>query len=402
MNRYDLIRSLSVKTDTRIVLLVLDGGGGLPDPATGLTEMETAATPNLDRLAAGATCGGTDPILPGVTPGSGPAHLALFGYDPLESNIGRGMLAAAGVGFPLQPGDVAARINFASLDAERRVTDRRAGRIPNEVCERLCAKLSQITIEGAEVFVQAVKQHRAAVVFRGDGLGAAINDSDPQQVGAAPLALVGADAASARTVELANTFLKQAFEVLADDHPANGILLRGWAEYPRLPSFPEVYKLTPACIATYPMYRGVARFAGMEVLQVPGETIAAEIDVLEQRWNDFDFFFVHFKATDAAGEDGDFARKAALFEEVDAQIPRIEALGPAAFVVTSDHSTPAVHKAHSWHPAPFVLASPNALPDAVEAFSERRLVTGGLGRFPARDAMLLMMAHALKLDKYGA
>jgi len=402
MNRFDLIRSLSVKTRSRIVLLVLDGGGGLPHPDTGKTEMETAATPNLDRVVCESATGVTDPILPGITPGSGPAHLSLFGYDPVDNNIGRGMLGAAGIGFPLARGDVAARINFASFDAQGCVTDRRAGRIESEIGERLCAKLDEITVDGAELFVRPVKQHRAAVIFRGAGLGDAVNDSDPQQVGVKPLALEAGDAASGKTVQLANDFLTQAFRVLADDHPANGILLRGFASYPELPGFQDVYKLSPACIATYPMYRGVARFAGMEVLEVPGDSFADEITVLEERFEEFDFFFVHFKATDAAGEDGDFERKARLFEEVDAEIPRLLALEPDVLVVTSDHSTPARLKAHSWHPAPFVLRSPNGIPDRVEAFSERQLAAGSLGRFPARDAMLLMMAHALKLEKFGA
>jgi 2,3-bisphosphoglycerate-independent phosphoglycerate mutase len=400
----DLMRELSVSTDSRIVLLVLDGLGGLPMDPFGRTELEAASTPNLDSLAARSDLGLSRPVAAGVSPGSGPGHLALFGYDPLRYEVGRGVLSALGVGFELGENDLAARINFATKDGSGRISDRRAGRIANEEASKLVDLLNEnVELDDAEVFVTHEKEHRAVAVFRAEGLSDALSDSDPQRTGLEPLPVEptnGAGGEAKQSADLANTFIREANEILADRHPANTVLLRGFGMHPALPSFDEVYKLRAAAIAGYPMYKGLARLAGMEVLK-EGEGIAGEFETLKENWDAFDFFFVHVKATDAAGEDGDFERKSAVIEEADALIPELLDLGPAALGVTGDHATPAKMESHSWHGVPFLLSSEYTLPTA-EAFGERACAGGSLGVFAAEEIMGLLMGHALKLNRYGA
>jgi 2,3-bisphosphoglycerate-independent phosphoglycerate mutase len=397
----EILGELAQQTPTKIVLLVLDGLGGLPRPETGKTELETARTPNLDRLAAGGVCGIVDPVARGITPGSGPGHLGLFGYDPLQFTVGRGVLEALGIDLDLQKGDVAVRGNFCTVDARGLVVDRRAGRITTETNHELCEKLSGIALDGVELHVVPVKEHRLVVVFRGDGLEADVADTDPQQVGKPPLAAVAHSPGARRTADLANDFISKARSVLADSHPANMVLLRGFSQHPDLPTMQEIYKLTPAAIASYPMYRGLAKLAGMKVLKT-GANVADEIETLEQRYEEYDFFFLHVKKTDSFGEDGNFDGKVAVLEEVDELLPRITGLGPDVMVVTGDHSTPALLKGHSWHPVPILLHSGTCRRDSVADFSERSCVGGELGRFPATEIMPLAMAHAQKLAKYGA
>jgi 2,3-bisphosphoglycerate-independent phosphoglycerate mutase len=399
----NLMRELSISTESRIVLLVLDGLGGLPGP-DGKTELEAASTPNLDALAARSELGLARPVAAGVSPGSGPGHLALFGYNPLEHQVGRGVLSALGVGFELQETDLAARINFATRNESGEITDRRAGRIPSETGEELVALLNEkLDLDPVEVFVTHEKEYRAVAVFRSPELSDALSDTDPQQTGRKPFPVEPTDPDSrnaARSAELANEFVRQADEILKDEHPANTVLLRGFGMHPALPKFDETYKLRAAAIATYPMYKGLARLAGMEVLQ-EGEGIAGEIQTLKENWDDYDFFFVHVKPTDSAGEDGDFERKGRVIEEVDALIPEILELGPAALAITGDHSTPATLRSHSWHPVPLLLHSEWAVPTA-ESFGERSCAAGVLGTFPADEIMGLLMGHALKLNRYGA
>jgi 2,3-bisphosphoglycerate-independent phosphoglycerate mutase len=398
---HDLIRDLAEKNGSKIVLLVADGLGGLPIEAGGRTELETALTPNLDRLAARGTSGSSVPVLPGITPGSGPGHLGLFGYDPLEFRIGRGALEATGIGFELGPHDVAVRGNFCTLDAAGTITDRRAGRIPSEESFRVVERLQAVAVPGVEVFVRPVKEHRFVVVFRGEGLSGAVADTDPQATGVPPLDPRPLDAAAARTAEVAAEFVRRARAILADEPQANGMVLRGFAARPDLPSYADLYGLRAAAIAVYPMYKGLARLAGMTLV---GEatSLAEQLDLLTDSWNDYDFFFLHFKYTDSTGEDGAFAAKVKRIEELDAAIPRIEALGPDVLIVTGDHSTPSVLKSHSWHPVPTLLAAGTCRPDGLAGFSERECLRGGLGMFPAKHLMLLAMAHAQRLGKFGA
>ncbi|MCL4460089.1 MAG: 2,3-bisphosphoglycerate-independent phosphoglycerate mutase [Chloroflexi bacterium] len=398
----EILQQIVVKTPSKIVLFVIDGLGGLPHSETGKTELETARTPNLDHLAALSLCGSSVPISLGITPGSGPAHLALFGYDPIQYDIGRGVLSALGVGFPLEPSDVAARINFATVDENGLVTDRRAGRISSEVNRELCALLRRkIQIADVQLFLETERGHRAAVIFRGDGLSDKLTDSDPQLTGVPPLEVQPLSPEGRKTATIVNEFIAAARAALKNHHPANAVLLRGFAKRPSLPLFSERYKLSAAAIATYPMYKGLARLVGIEVLPC-GDTLAEEIKTLQDNFAKYDFFYVHVKAADTAGEDGDFERKVRVLEEIDSYIPALLELKPDVLVVTGDHSTPSALRGHSWHAVPFLLYSRWALPDGVVEFGERALLNGGLGRFLAVEAMPLMLAHALKLIKYGA
>jgi 2,3-bisphosphoglycerate-independent phosphoglycerate mutase len=401
MSTLELIRQLSIPSPAKIVLLVLDGLGGLPSPETGKTELETASTPNLDSLAARGVCGLIDPVSPGVTPGSAPGHLALFGYDPIACNIGRGVLEAVGIDFDLQPKDIAARGNFCTVDKAGLITDRRAGRIPTEKNAELCQLLDGMVIEKVKVLVRPVRDHRFIAVFRGDNLSPDVTDSDPQQVNTPPKPVTASSSADQRMAAIANQFVAQAKAVLAERHPANMVLLRGFSRRPRFPSMAEIYKLKPASIASYPMYRGLARLVGMDVLPT-GPSIQDEFTTLAEHWGDFDFFFLHVKGTDSAGEDGDFNQKVRVIEEVDRALPQLVHLHPDVIVVTGDHSTPALLKGHSWHPLPVLLYSKYCRTDSVTVFSESACIVGGLGRLPATHIMPLAMANALKLTKFGA
>jgi len=401
IDNLELIKPISRSSPTKIVLLVIDGLGGLPHPQTGKTELETANTPNLDQLATKGICGLIDPVSPGITPGSSPAHLALFGYNPVSFNIGRGVLEAIGIDFSLEHGDVAARGNFCTVDETGLVTDRRAGRISTQKCTELCQLLDGLVIDEAKLFVSPVREHRFVVIFRGDDLASEVSDSDPQQVGVAPRVTAALSPEANRMASIANRFAAQAKMTLAEHYPANMVLLRGFSIRPYFPTMGEVYKLRPAAIASYPMYRGIAKLVGMEVLEA-GTTIEDEFNALKQNYTNYDFFFLHIKETDTAGEDSDFDRKVRVIEQVDTALPELVSMEPDVMVVTGDHSTPALLGGHSWHPVPILLYSKWCRPDRISEFSESACVFGGLGRFPATQVMPLAMANALKLTKFGA
>ena len=398
----ELVDTLVIPNDSKIVFLIMDGLGGLPGPE-GQTELETALTPNLDALAKKNICGLLDPVGYGITPGSGPAHFALFGYDPVRNNIGRGILEGAGIDFPMTPRDLLIRINFATVDHDGLIVDRRAGRIDNETNRRICRKLQEgmIAPDNVEVIFQPVKEHRAVLVLRGEDLAEELQETDPQQVGRPPLPPLALTPAAAATAKVLTDVVAQAGRILADEPKANMMLLRGYARYRRYPSLAERYRLNALAIAGYPMYRGIARLLGMNIT-APTETVAEEIALLKQEYDRYDFFFVHVKATDSRGEDGDFPAKVRVIEEVDALLPEITALKPDVLVVTGDHSTPAALASHSWHPVPVILAAPTCRPDLVSYFSERDCIRGGLGRMPMMYLMAQALAHARRLDKFGA
>lgn len=401
MDMHILTRELQTKNHSKIVMLVADGLGGLPMEAGGKTELETAKTPNLSALAKRGVQGLSIPVKPGIAPGSGPGHLGLFGYDPLKYQIGRGALEATGIGFELQPGDVAIRCNFCTLDTAGNISDRRAGRISSEESAPLAISLRQVKIPGIEIFVEPVKEHRFVVVFRAPGLGGNVKDTDPQATGVPPLDPVAEDAASQKTAEVAKEFLRQAKEILKGHPKANFHTMRGFANKPNLSPFSEVYGLKAAAIAVYPMYKGLARLVGMNIIG-KATTLGEQIDVLKEAWQQYDFFFIHFKYTDSTGEDGNFAEKVKRIEELDAAMPAIAALKPDVLIVTGDHSTPSYLKSHSWHPVPTLLVSDCCRPDPHTTFNETTAITGGLGQFEAQYLMLMALSNAGRMGKFGA
>ncbi len=401
MDMHDLTRELKTANDSKIIMLVADGLGGLPQQPGGLTELETANTPNLDALAKRGVSGNSIPVKPGISPGSGPGHLGLFGYDPLQYMIGRGALEATGIGFELTDKDVAIRCNFCTLDDAGLITDRRAGRIATEESAPLAIKLREVSIDGIEVFVEPVKEHRFVVVLRGEGLGGNVADTDPQATGVPRLAPRATDADSERTAEVAAEFLRQAGELLAGQPKANGLTMRGFSAKPDLPTYEEVYGLRAAAVAVYPMYKGLAQLAGMEVVG-NAQTLEEQVDVVREHWDDYDFFFVHFKYTDSTGEDGNFDAKVKKTEEFDAAIPGFMELNPTVTIVTGDHSTPAMLSSHSWHPVPTLMVADYCRTDRVESFGEAECLAGGLGQFEAKYLMPMALANAGRLGKYGA
>jgi 2,3-bisphosphoglycerate-independent phosphoglycerate mutase len=396
-----LLRSLAQPATTKIILCSLDGLGGLPRPGTGKSELETAALPILHALASRSACGLLRHVGPGITPGSGPGHLGLFGYDPLQHPVGRGVLEALGIDFHLKPGDVAARGNFCTVDGEGRITDRRAGRISTDLCVKLCERLRTITGDGAEIVIEPVKEHRFVLVLRGDGLSGSVSETDPQALGVPPLPARALEPAAERTAAAVNQFVERARQLLRDSAPANMVLLRGFDRQPDIPLFPETFRLRAAAVAAYPMYRGLARLVGMEVLDT-GPTFADEIATLKRHWDSFDFFFLHYKDTDKAGEDGDFDAKVAALERFDARLPDVLALRPDVLAVSGDHSTPSILAAHGWQPVPALVASAYCGADHVSRFTERDCASGALGLLPAQELMPILMANALRLAKYGA
>ncbi len=402
MNESEFIQRMTVPNDTKIVMLILDGLGGLPRTPEGLTELETAKRPNMNALAAKSSLGLTIPVAPGITTGSGPGHLGLFGYDPIENEIGRGAFEVLGVDFDLAPDDVAGRGNFCTFDKNGIIIDRRGSRISTPEAMKLAKILNNIKLEGAQIYVEPVKEHRFALVLRSDGLGANLTDGDPLKNGCAPYEIKGKDAPSQKAATLLNQFMQKANAALINESPANGILMRGFDMLPVLPSFKDIYKLNSAAIAVNGMYKGVARLVGMQILPVQGVTIADEITTLEQFWPDYDFFYMHVKQTDRAGEDGDFDLKVRVIEEVDALLPRILALNPDVLIIGGDHSTPSVLQGHSWHPVPILMYSPHARPDGITEFGERACLRGGLGIMPAKNVMPIALGHAHRIAKYGA
>jgi 2,3-bisphosphoglycerate-independent phosphoglycerate mutase len=405
MNSQQITARLAQRSDSRIVLLVLDGVGDIRTSEQPRTALEQAETPNLDALAARSALGRLVPVATGVTPGSGPGHLALFGYDPTtpEADIGRGVLEALGLGLEIRPGDVVARGNFATMDASGLLTDRRAGRIATDECIRLCSTIQSAfdDYDDIEIRVEPGEEHRFVLILSGDELSPWIADTDPQRVGLAALAPQALKAEADPTAHRLAEIISVANSVLVDEEKANCILLRGVSELPDLPDFTKIHQLRAGAFAGYPLYRGVAAACGMEVVPC-GKQVEDVIDVVGSRWIDFDFFFMHIKQTDKAGEDGNLAKKIAVVEQVDAALPRLLDLGPTVLAITGDHSTPVPMAAHSWHPVPLLVSSPVCFVDDCREFSETLATAGHLGTFPAVEMMSLLLANAGRLAKFGA
>ena len=382
-------------------MLVVDGLGGLPSVERNQrSELEVALTPNLDKLAQVSSCGLTIPVLPGITPGSGPGHLALFGYDPLEYIVGRGVLEAMGIGISLADSDISARGNFCLVDNNGLLVDRRAGRISERNAKELCNLLNTIQVPNVELSVYPVKEHRFVTVIQGESLDDALTDTDPQLLGVAPLQVVPRNETSVTTAKVFNDFVRQANTLIRNESGANAILLRGISKKPKLPNMTDIYQVSSGAIASYPMYRGIAKLLGMTILNT-GTTFDQEISTLHNHFKDFDFTYIHYKPTDSAGEDGDFDEKVNALEYLDTKINNILELNPDVFIVAGDHSTPSIMAGHSWHPVPFLLNSKWTTGDGIDTFNERSCKTGSLGNFPASQAMLLGLGHAGKISKYG-
>jgi len=399
-----LVRSLVQKNSSKIILVVLDGLGGLP--VNGKTELETAATPNMDTLARVSACGLHTPVAAGITPGSGPGHLSLFGYDPLEFQIGRGILEALGLGIEIRKTDVAVRCNYATI-RDGLITDRRAGRIPTEQSRKLTERLQKeiSKIDGAEITFAPGMEHRFAVIMRfSEELAtdaAQIPDTDPQQEGKSPLKPEPLSKNAEKVAAVAEKVIAQVHEVLKNEEKANFALMRGFSGMPDIPTFEQAYGLNALAIATYPMYRGLATLVGMHAPTLEG-SVDDEIAFLKAQYDNYDFFFLHVKKVDSYGEDGNFAEKAKRIEEFDALLPKIMALHPDVLAITGDHSTPAMMKGHSWHPVPMLLKSPYVLGGLCSSFSERECTRGEYGIFPTIQLMPYMLANALRLKKFGA
>lgn len=402
-----LYSELTLKTNAKLVLLVLDGLGDIATQEQNyLTPLEAAYTPNLDALSKASAQGRMVPVAPGITPGSGPGHLGLFGYDPLEFQVGRGVIEALGLGIELKSGDVCARANFATLDKQGIVTDRRAGRIPTETCEKLCALLAAKIkkIGDTQVIIKAGKEHRFVVVFRGKGLEGPLTDADPNREGFAIPTVKPRDAKNAKQKKMAkliSDFYKAALPLLAKEKPANGFLMRGIAHQPEIPLFEERYRLKPACLAVYPMYKGLAQLVGMAKIEGP-QTIAEQFERYLTDYEQYNFFFIHYKYTDKAGEDGNFAAKKKAIEDLDAALPILLKKRPDVLAITGDHSTPCALKGHSWHPQPVLLHSAVSGCDKLERFTETGANSGSLGIFDAKHLIRIMQANAKMFDKFGA
>ena len=400
-----LIDSLIQPNNTKIVMLIIDGLGGLPKNTNGKTELEQAVTPHLDKLATEGATGQVFPIQLGVTPGSGPAHLALFGYDPLNISIGRGVLEAYGVGIEVGKEDVAIRGNFCTVDKDGMILDRRAGRISDEIAIPLVQLLGEIKISGLEIDVRHVNQYRFAIVLRGDDLSSDINDTDPQDNGIRPLDPRPRSLGAKKTASLVRKWIIEASKALSDQEEANMVTLRGFSHNPDLDTFADRYQLSACCIAVYPMYRGIARLVGMEIAQFDGVTPSAQFQAVEETMNasKYEFGFVHVKQTDSHGEDGDYAAKVNAIEEVDKAIPKLMEAKPDVLVITGDHSTPSRMQSHSWHPVPLLLWAPDTVrTDYINQFGERQCLSGGLGSINGKDVMSIILAHSGRLKKYGA
>ena len=396
----EVTQNLFVSGSSKILLVVIDGLGGLPHPDTGLSELQRAKLPNLDRLASASSLGTLSPLGPGLTSGSGPGHLALFGYDPWKYQIGRGALSALGMGLDFRPGDVAARLNFCTVDQDGVVMDRRAGRIPTDKCAELCELLNQVQIADVETVVTPEMDYRAVVLFRGQGLDNRITDSDPQVTGVTQRPLETRAPDGAHMLNVANEFLRQAAGLLADQVPANMVLIRGFGEYPELPTVREVYGMSALALAGYPMYRGVAAAVGMDMIETDSDLVS-ELTVLKSKFDSYDMHYLHYKETDSAGEDGDFELKVRLLEKFDHFVPDLLALNPDVLIVTGDHSTPSIMKRHSWHPVPVLISSQWGMANEEAAFTEADCLRGSLGNAPSTALMALALAHAGRLDKFG-
>jgi len=403
---YEQIILSHIKTNnSKIVLLILDGLGDIPHPDFDYkTPLEYADTPNLDRIAKKSMLGRCIPILPGITPGSGPAHLAVFGYDPIETQIGRGVLEAVGLNMRLKANDIAARSNFATVNEKGIITDRRAGRLSGDKADILCELLSSIDeIDGVKIKIKPGKEHRFVTVFSSDTreLGALCSDTDPLHEGAPVQKAAGNNPSSQYLADIVNKFTDKGMKLLKDKFPANAFLMRGFSAKPRIISMQSKYKLEAAAIAAYPMYRGIASLLGFSILP-SADSIEELFEIYRENYNKYDYFYIHIKGTDKTGEDGDFSGKVQCIEKVDSALPVLFDCMPDVLCITGDHSSPALMHSHSWHPVPVLIHGKFCGYDRCQRFTEQDCISGGLGTFESKYLMGQLLANAGRLQKFGA
>ena len=409
MERIDILKELVEKNDSKILLVVLDGLGDIPS-IDGKTPLEAAKTPNLDKLSKESALGMHIPVLPGITPGSGPGHLSIFGYNPLKYKIGRGILEALGVGLEVTKNDICIRANYAKVeekDGKLIVNDRRAGRLSTEENKKLTEKITKEIeeINGVKIFMKSGIEYRLAILLR---FNEKVNEdmcnileTDPQNEGKEVISPEPLSEKAKIVSEILKEFLLRVREIIKNEK-GNYLLLRGYSTPPIIPNFSEIYKLKSLSIATYPMYKGLTKLIGMETVKVDGFSIKDEIDVLRKNYKNFDFIYLHIKKTDSYGEDGDFMNKLKVIEEFDSYLPEILSLNFDVLCITGDHSTPTIMKSHSFHPVPLLIHSPFVFKGLSERFTEKDCLKGELGTIKGEDIISLLLAHSKKLKKYGA
>jgi 2,3-bisphosphoglycerate-independent phosphoglycerate mutase len=410
-------------TADRVLLLIIDGVSDRPCPdLRNLTPLQAAKTPILDRIAAEGVCGIMDTLAPGIRPGSDTSHLSLLGYPPENCYTGRGPLEAVGTGIRMEPGMIGFRCNYATLDNGGKVIDRRAGRI-HDTADLTRAVMDGVDLSafGIEVLFRSGTGHRAALAFRGHGLGACVSSNDPKKDGVMPPPFkpLRDDPADRTTADALNSFVRQADAILAEHPlnrdreaeglaPANTILIRGAGEMGDFQPFSERYGLSGSVVAAATLINGIATAVGLRRVPVPGATgstdtnlsgkVAAVLTELETQ----DFVLFNIKGADEAGHDGKAAEKRDFIEQIDAAVEPFLSVEGLLLVVCADHSTPCSIRDHSADPVPLVIRGDGVRTDAVRSYDEITCAQGGLNRIPGSALMPIICDLINRTKKYGA
>lgn len=408
----------------KAILLICDGMADRPVPALGArTPLEAADNVNMNTFALQGESGLMDPIAPGIRAGSDTSHLAILGYDPYKVYTGRGPFEAAGIGMDVKKGDVAFRCNFSTVDSGMVILDRRAGRI-EQGTDQLAAAVNGMKIEDVTVFFKESVAHRGALVLRGPGLGAAVTDADPHEVGEKihqAHAIDPNDQESAKTARIINEFVRKSYELLKDapvnkareaegKMPANIILPRGAGVAPHVKGFEEKYGMKGAAVVETGLIAGIAKYLGMDIIEVPGATGGLDSDLMAmgnailKALEDHDFILCNLKGGDIAGHDGDAQAKVAFIEKADEVVGHLmKSVDSETYIVlTSDHATPVSIKDHSGDSVPITFWGPDVRVDSVQAYDERSVVCGGQLRIPGTAVMNTLTQLMNVQEKFGA